>query len=181
MASICAHRARLQNLIVWLCGIYILEVCAVICSKDMFTISVSAVMLSDATFRKRLRDYVLTPIYDASTFAEKQLKMEELIPVQSRLPEHKNGIFVRFLPPGPRFSGVSSTKSAFLCSFCLRNPYFRAFRAQNRGFCAFFAFGTTIFGLFEHKIRVFVLFWPSVPPFSCVSSTKSAFLCAEGL
>ena len=32
---------------------------------------------------KRLRDYVLTPIYEASTFAEKHLKMEELIPVQS--------------------------------------------------------------------------------------------------
>ena len=32
---------------------------------------------------KRLRDYVLTPIYEASTFAEKQLKMEELIPAQS--------------------------------------------------------------------------------------------------
>ena len=32
---------------------------------------------------KRLRDYVLTPIYAASTFAEKQLKMEELIPAQS--------------------------------------------------------------------------------------------------
>ena len=34
-------------------------------------------------FCKRLRDYVLTPIYEASTFAEKQLKMEELIPMQS--------------------------------------------------------------------------------------------------
>ena len=34
-------------------------------------------------FGKRLRDYVLTPIYAASTFAEKQLKMEELIPAQS--------------------------------------------------------------------------------------------------
>ena len=33
--------------------------------------------------RKRLRGYVLTPIYEASTFAEKQLKMEELIPAQS--------------------------------------------------------------------------------------------------
>ena len=32
---------------------------------------------------KRLRDYVLTPIYEASTFAEKHFKMEELIPVQS--------------------------------------------------------------------------------------------------
>ena len=35
------------------------------------------------TARKRLRDYVLTPIYEASTFAEKQLKMEELIPAQA--------------------------------------------------------------------------------------------------
>ena len=33
--------------------------------------------------RKRLRGYVLTPIYEASTFAEKQLKMEELIPAQA--------------------------------------------------------------------------------------------------
>ena len=29
-------------------------------------------------------------------------------------------------------------------------------RAQNRGFCAFLAFGTTIFGRFEHKIGLFV-------------------------
>ena len=43
----------------------------------------TTVTLPDATFRKRLRDYVLTPIYAASTFAEKQLKMEELIPAQS--------------------------------------------------------------------------------------------------
>ena len=34
-------------------------------------------------FGKRLRDYVLTPIYEASTFAKKQLKMEELIPAQA--------------------------------------------------------------------------------------------------
>ena len=53
-----------------------------ICSKDMFAINVSAVMLSDATF-------------------------------------------------------------AF--------P-----RAQNRAFCAFLAFGTAVFGRFEHKIGVFV-------------------------
>ena len=31
---------------------------------------------------------------------------------------------------------LSSTKSGFLCYFGLRNPRFRAFRAQNRGFCA---------------------------------------------
>ena len=69
------------------------------------------------------------------------------------------------------------TKSAFLCFFALRNPRFRAFRAQNRHFCALFAFGTPIFRHFEHKIEVFVRFWPSGPPFSGFSSTKSAFLC----
>ena len=48
------------------------------------------------------------------------------------LPEHKIGVFVRFLPLEPSFSGVSSTKSGFLCFFGLRRPYFLAFRAQNR-------------------------------------------------
>ena len=52
------------------------------------------------------------------------------------LPEHKIGIFVLFWPSEPLFSGVSSTKSRFLCVFTLRNPRFRASRAQNRGFCA---------------------------------------------
>ena len=31
--------------------------------------------------------------------------------------EHINDIFVRFCPSGPLFSGISSTKSGFLCSF----------------------------------------------------------------
>ena len=31
--------------------------------------------------------------------------------------EHKIEIFVRFCPLGPSFSGISSTKSGFLCSF----------------------------------------------------------------
>ena len=74
-----------------------------------------------------------------------------------RLPEHKIGIFVRFCPLKPPFSGFSSTKSRFLCFFGLRAPRFRAFRAQNRGFCAFLAFGTPVFEHFEHKIGVFVL------------------------
>ena len=39
--------------------------------------------LPGANPSKRLRDYVLTPIYEASTFAKKQLKMEELIPAQA--------------------------------------------------------------------------------------------------
>ena len=50
--------------------------------------------------------------------------------------EHKIEVFVRFCQPKPSFSGFSSTKSRFLCVFTLQNPRFRAFRAQNRGFCA---------------------------------------------
>ena len=74
--------------------------------------------------------------------------------------EHKIGVFVRFCPPEPLFFGISSTKSAFLCAFAFRNPRFRAFRAQNRGFCALLPFETPVFGLFEHKIEVFVLGLP---------------------
>ena len=92
--------------------------------------------------------------------------------------EHINDIFVRFCPSGPLFSGISSTKSRFLCFFGLRAPRFRAFRAQNRGFCALLGSGTSVFGHSEHKIEVFVRFWPSEPPFSGVSSTKSGFLCS---
>ena len=51
-------------------------------------------------------------------------------------PEHKIGVFVRFCPPKPSFSSLSSTNSAFLCAFDLQNPRFQAFRAQNRHFCA---------------------------------------------
>ena len=52
-------------------------------------------------------------------------------------------------------------------------------RAQNRGFCALWGAGTPIFGPFEHKNRLFVLFCPSKPPFSGFSSTKLAFLCSR--
>ena len=98
-----------------------------------------------------------------------------------RVFEHKIEVFVRFLPLEPSFSGISSTKSGFLCFFGLRNSRFLAFRAQNRGFCALFAFGTPVFRVFEHKIEVFVRFYPSEPLFSGFSSTKSAFLCAFAL
>ena len=74
-----------------------------------------------------------------------------------RVPEHKIGVFVRFWGLNPSFSGISSTKSGFLCLFGLRDPRFRAFRAQNCGFCALLPFGTPVFGHFEHKIGVFVL------------------------
>ena len=73
------------------------------------------------------------------------------------LPEHKIGIFVRFWGLEPSFSGISSTKSRFLCVFSLLNPHFIAFRAQNRHFCALLPFKTPIFRHFEHKIEVFVL------------------------
>ena len=92
-----------------------------------------------------------------------------------RLSEHKIGIFVRFWGLEPPFSGVSSTKSRFLCFLGIWSPRFRVFRAQNRGFCAFWGSGALIF---EHKIEVFVLFWGLEPSFSGFSSTKSRFLCA---
>ena len=50
--------------------------------------------------------------------------------------EHKIEVFVRFWGLEPSFSGFSSTKLRFLCAFGVWNPCFRAFRAQNRGFCA---------------------------------------------
>ena len=92
-------------------------VCAVICRKATFTIP-------DATFpssRAQNRGFCA------------------LLP--SRPPifghfEHKIAVFVRFWGPEPPFSGVSSTKSAFLCAFSLRDPRFQAFQAQNRHFCA---------------------------------------------
>ena len=74
----------------------------------------------------------------------------------SRLPEHKIGNFVRFLPLEPAFSGFASTKSRFLCAFCLRDPQFRGFRAQNRGFCVRMGGFSGMFGTFEHKIGLFV-------------------------
>ena len=54
-------------------------------------------------------------------------------------------------------------------------------RAQNRHFCALLGLGTLVFGYFEHKFEVFVLFWASEPLFSGISSTKSRFLCAFGV
>ena len=63
-------------------------------------------------------------------------------------------------------------------TFTIPDVPFPSSRAQNRGFCALLGFGTLVFGHFEHKIGVFVLFCPSEPPFSGVSSTKSGFLCS---
>ena len=46
--------------------------------------------------------------------------------------EHKIEVFVRFWGPEPSFSGFSSTKSAFLCAFGLRDPRFLAFHSYWR-------------------------------------------------
>ena len=54
---------------------------------------------------------------------------------------------------------LSSTKSGFLCAF---------------------AFGTPVFGLFKHKIGIFVSEWAIFPWFLPLPSTKSGFLCAFG-
>ena len=43
---------------------------------------------------------------------------------------------------------------------------------QNQGFCALLAFGTPIFGRFEHKIEVFVRYLPSEPPLSGLCEHK---------
>ena len=80
------------------------------------------------------------------------------LPDANPLPhEHKIEVFVLFWPPEPTFSGISSTKSAFLCQNWQFSPGFCPFRAQNRHFCAFLGSGTLVFGHFEHKIGIFVL------------------------
>ena len=80
-----------------------------------------------------------------------------------------------------QFHLFPSTKSRFLCFLGLLTPHFQAFRAQNRGFCAFLPFGTPVIWYFKHKIVVFVRFWGLEPSFSGISSTKSRFLCAFAL
>ena len=50
--------------------------------------------------------------------------------------EHKYGIFVRFYPSKPPFSGVPSTKMAFMCQNGQFSPGFCHSRAQNLVFCA---------------------------------------------
>ena len=51
--------------------------------------------------------------------------------------EHKIEFFVSERATFHRFCPLSSTKSAFLCAFALRDRHFRASRAQNRGIGVF--------------------------------------------
>ena len=67
-----------------------------------------------------------------------------------------------------------ASRCQFLLFLC-RSPFFSSTKS---GFLCAFAFGTLVFGRFEHKIEVFVRFWCLKPPFSGVSSTKSGFLCS---
>ena len=76
-----------------------------------------------------------------------------------------------------RKATVALLDANFLSPWC----QYPSSRAQNRHFCAFLPFGTPVFGLFEHKIGIFVRFWGPEPLFSDISSTKSAFLCAFGV
>ena len=71
-----------------------------------------------------------------------------------------------------------ATFTLSVSAITLPDANFPTSRAQNRGFCALLGSGTPVFGHFEHKIEVFVLFWPSGPLFSGISSTKSPFLCS---
>ena len=65
-------------------------------------------------------------------------------------------------------------------NFPFPDATFPSSRAQNRDFCALFAFGTLVFGLFEHKIGIFVSERAIFPWFLPLPSTKSAFLCFFG-
>ena len=53
-------------------------------------------------------------------------------------------------------------------------------RAQNRHFCALLAFGTPIFGRFQHKIEVFVSEWAIFPRFWVVLTQNRGFCAREG-
>ena len=72
-----------------------------------------------------------------------------------------------------------STKSAFLCAFALRNPHFRPFRAQNRGFCVRKGNFSPVLPPFEHKIGFFVSKWAIFPRFWVVL-TQNRHFCARG-
>ena len=82
-----------------------MEVCAVICRKATFTLSVSAITLPDANFptsRAQNRGFCALLAFATLVFGHF---------------EHKIEVFVRFWLPKLSFSGLPSTKLPFLCSF----------------------------------------------------------------
>ena len=72
----------------------------------------------------------------------------------------------------PVSSGCSLPRLAAPCCSVLR-------RAQNRGFCALFGFGTPIFRPFEHKIDNFVSEWAIFLRFLVVLTRKWGFCARE--
>ena len=82
----------------------------------------------------------------------------------SPLPEHKIEVFVRFCPSGPSFSGVSSTKSRFLCAFGCQSSLFQVSRAQNCHFCA--------------RLLNWMSGWGTFPPKEASSHLRSRCTCA---
>ena len=93
-----------------------------------------------------------------------------------------NYLYIRYL----RFRSVRGDfleghSYASRCLFPLFPVPIPGFPSTKSGFLCFLGSGTPVFWLFEHKIEVFVRFWPSEPPFSSISSTKSRFLCFFGV
>ena len=121
-----------------------MEACAVICRK-------ATVMLPDANFFSFYAVLLSSRAQNRGFCA----LLPSGTPIFGSF-EHKIGVFVLFLPPKPSFSGISSTKSRFLCAFTLQNPYFWGFRAQNRGFCVRKGNFSLVFRSFEYKIGIFV-------------------------
>ena len=72
----------------------------------------------------------------------------------------------------PVSGGCSLPRLAAPCCSVLR-------RAQNRGFCALFGFGTPIFRPFEHKIDNFVSEWAIFLRFLVVLTRKWGFCARE--
>ena len=62
-------------------------------------------------------------------------------------------------------------------TFTIPDANFLSSRAQNRGFCALLPSETLVFGLFEHKIGVFVRFCQQVSSRCCRSSSLQGTQC----
>ena len=104
--------------------------CAVICRKATFTLSVSAITLPDANFpTSRAQNRGFCALLPSGTLIFGHF-------------EHKIEVFVRFRPPEPSFLGISSTKSGFLCSFTKLDVGVGALSRRQRHRCTCAAYTT---------------------------------------
>ena len=92
-----------------------MEVCAVICRK-------ATVALSDANIFSSHRKSPSSRAQNRGFCAF----LASGTPIFRRF-EHKIEVFVRFCPSEPLFSGISSTKSGFLCSMTWSFEYWESF------------------------------------------------------